>query len=105
MYTATVAKVVDADTVDLVVDVGFGISHTIRARLAGVYAPELGTAGGEAAREFTAAWLDQHGPQFWVRTFRDRKERYGRYLVTITTATDPDGLGAALVAAGHASTA
>ncbi|TMR22059.1 hypothetical protein ETD86_12890 [Nonomuraea turkmeniaca] len=105
VYLATIAKVVDGDTVDAVVDVGFGISHKIRVRLAGVYAPELGTPEGAAARDFTAQWVAEHGPTFWVRTFRDRRERYGRYLATVTPEAEGDGLGAALVAAGHASTA
>ncbi|MFC7723417.1 thermonuclease family protein [Nonomuraea recticatena] len=106
MYAATVAKVVDGDTLDLVVDLGFGTSHKIRARLVGVYAPELGAAEGkgEQAAEFTRAWAAEHGPVLTVRTFRDRKERYGRYLATITSA-DGASLGEALVAAGHATTA
>ncbi|MEU4331368.1 thermonuclease family protein [Nonomuraea dietziae] len=104
VYAATVAKVVDGDTLDLVVDLGFGTSHKIRARLVGVYSPELGTPEGETAAEFTRAWVAAHGPDIRVRTFRDRKERYGRYLATITGA-DGISLGEALVEAGHATTA
>ncbi|MGW2223744.1 thermonuclease family protein, partial [Nonomuraea sp. NPDC001684] len=105
VYAATVAKVVDGDTLDLAVDLGFGISTKIRARLAGVYAPELGTPEGEDAAAFTRAWVAEHGPGFLARTFRDRKERYGRYLATLTPAGGGQALGEALVAAGHATTA
>lgn len=106
VYAATVAKVVDGDTLDLIVDVGFGISTKIRARLVGVYAPELGTPEGEDAAAFTRAWVAEHeAGGFLVRTFRDRKERYGRYLTTLTPAGGGQALGEALVAAGHATTA
>ncbi|GAB2467655.1 hypothetical protein GCM10027187_39800 [Streptosporangium sandarakinum] len=105
VYAATVAKVVDGDTLDLLADVGFGVTVKIRARLVGVYAPELGTPEGEDAAAFTRAWVEQHGPGFLVRTFHDRKERYGRYLATVAPAAGGPGLGEALVEAGHATTA
>lgn len=40
-YRARVTRVIDGDTVECVVDVGFGSYRTERLRLAGVDAPEL----------------------------------------------------------------
>ncbi|MBG0818980.1 thermonuclease family protein [Planomonospora sp. ID82291] len=103
VYAATVAKVVDGDTLDLMADLGFAITVKVRARLVGVYAPELGTPEGAAAADFTRAWVAEHGPGFLLKTSRDRKERYGRYLATLTPVGGGQDLGAALLAAGHAT--
>ncbi|MER5649711.1 thermonuclease family protein [Streptosporangium sp. NPDC002524] len=102
VYPATVAKVVDGDTLDLLVDVGFGITTKGRFRLSAVWAPELGTPEGEAARDFTQAWVEQQAGRVLVRTFKDRRERYGRYLARVFTEPGAD-LGAALIDAGHAT--
>ncbi|MEU8378691.1 thermonuclease family protein [Streptosporangium sp. NPDC048865] len=103
VYAAIVARVVDGDTLDLLVDLGFTTQTRQRIRLAGVYAPELGTPEGEAAAEFTRGWVAEHGPALLVKTLRDRKERYGRYLGVVSPAAGGPDLGAALVAAGHAT--
>ena len=42
-YGATVLNVVDGDTVDLMIDLGFSIHHKIRVRLYGVNTPESRT--------------------------------------------------------------
>ncbi|GHE31522.1 hypothetical protein GCM10017673_37820 [Streptosporangium violaceochromogenes] len=103
VYAATVARVVDGDTLDLLVDLGFAVQTRQRIRLSGVYAPELGTPEGEAAAEFTRRWVAEHGPGVLVRTLRDRRERYGRYLGVVHPAAGGADLGAALVAAGCAA--
>ena len=41
-YKATVDRVVDGDTVDFIVDLGFSVKIKIRTRLAGVDTPERG---------------------------------------------------------------
>ena len=42
-YGATVLGVVDGDTVDLMVDLGFQVHHKIRVRLYGINTPESRT--------------------------------------------------------------
>jgi len=42
-YSAKVKRVVDGDTVDLLVDLGFDIHHKIRVRLYGINTPESRT--------------------------------------------------------------
>lgn len=42
-YGATVLGVVDGDTIDLMIDLGFNIHHKIRVRLFGVNTPESRT--------------------------------------------------------------
>ena len=41
-YKATVDRVVDGDTVDFIVDLGFSVKIKIRGRFAGVDTPERG---------------------------------------------------------------
>ena len=83
------------------IDLGFGNwTKSQPIRIYGVDAPELGTTEGKAAREFTVALIPP-GTKVVLTTFKDAKEKYGRYLGKVTL---PDGadLGDILVAAGHA---
>jgi micrococcal nuclease len=83
-YSARLIRVVDGDTVDLDVDLGFDIRISERIRLAGVNCPEHGTLSGDNATAYTAQWLAQNGPDFVLRTIKDKKEKFGRLLGTIT---------------------
>ena len=40
-YKATVNRVIDGDTVDMIMDLGFGVSKLVRIRLADIGAPEV----------------------------------------------------------------
>ena len=78
-----VAKVVDGDTVDLVLDLGFGLYKKERVRVAGIDSPESRTRDkkekqyGLAAKAFLKGMLsDCNG--LTVRTEKDGK--YGRML-------------------------
>ena len=42
-YNAKVLRVVDGDTIDLMVDLGFSIHHKVRVRLYGINTPESRT--------------------------------------------------------------
>jgi len=101
IYQATVEKVVDGDTLDLQVDLGFGVLTRQRVRLLGINAPEHNTPEGKKAVAFVQKWVKEHGPTFAVRTMKDKKEKYGRYLATILS--DTEELGQALVDAGLAA--
>jgi micrococcal nuclease len=41
IYTATITKIIDGDTVDAIVDLGFSVQTKIRFRLNGIDTPEL----------------------------------------------------------------
>jgi micrococcal nuclease len=100
LYAARVVKVVDGDTLDLDVDLGFGIWVHQRVRLASLNCPEHGTPEGEAATSYTRNWLAQHEPQLVLRTQKDAREKFGRYLGTVLDGTA--SLNADLLATGHA---
>jgi micrococcal nuclease len=51
-YSAKVLKVVDGDTLNVEVDVGFSMRYETKIRLRGIDCPERGTKKGEAAKKF-----------------------------------------------------
>lgn len=94
-YGATCLKVVDGDTIDLMVDLGFNVHHKIRVRLYGVNTPESRTkdleekALGLKAKSFTQDWLDGHKWVF-VNTIPDKNDKYGRVLAKIFSSEELD---------------
>jgi micrococcal nuclease len=109
-YSATLVKVIDGDTFDLEIDLGLRVHTDARVRLRGIDTPE--TYGvprdspqwllGQAAKTFASEWLTQHGPALRVRTYKDRKGKYGRWLVEIEDPATGEQLNDQLVEAGHA---
>ncbi len=109
-YQARVTRVVDGDTLDVTVELGFGVSVDIRLRLLGVDTPEMHSfkhesqeyTNGLAAKAFATNWLDGHGHAVIIDTQAGRG-KYGRHLATVHP---PDGsqssLNAALLESGHA---
>ena len=67
-YNAKVDRVVDGDTVDFIVDLGFNINIKIRTRLIGVDTPERGHPDWKKATETCARLLGSVADK--VRSFR-----------------------------------
>lgn len=106
-----VHHVVDGDTIDAVISLGFGLQATIRIRVAGIDTPELygveASAAGADARDFAANWLD--GRQVNVRTFKGATNTvgigdgaFGRWLGSFEDAETGEKLVDALREAGFA---
>jgi micrococcal nuclease len=87
-YEATLIKVVDGDTVDLCVDLGFDIKFNMRVRLNGIDTPELNSPDpgqrilATLAKDHLANLLSK-AVVLTVNTHKDKKEKYGRYLADI----------------------
>ena len=108
-YSASVDKVVDGDTVDVTVDLGFRMYHTVRVRLYGVDTPEVRTrdldekARGKQASIYTTEWLERH-PKIVLQTIMDRSGKYGRALGIIWSGLEGDHcLNADLLESGNAT--
>lgn len=99
-YVAKVIRVVDGDTVWLDVDLGFDVRRSDSFRLAGINAPEVSTLEGKQARDWLKTVLNP-GDEITVKTFKDKREKYGRYLATILLA-DGGNVNDRLVAEGYA---
>jgi|OpeIllAssembly_1097287.scaffolds.fasta_scaffold686228_2 micrococcal nuclease len=81
-YEATVVKVVDGDTIDFNVDVGFHVGVAIRTRLLGIDTPELDSVEGKMVRDYLRDHLPP-GTQVLIQTSKDKTDKYGRWLAII----------------------
>ena len=75
-----ILRVLDGDTIDSRIDLGFGLQANLRFRVAGVDCPELNTPEGKVARDFTAAWLTwEPGTPcpFVIHTFKGAQSALG----------------------------
>ena len=88
-YKCEVTRVVDGDTVDCVLDLGFSILHKCRVRLYGIDTPESRTrdldekARGKLASKFLQDSID-NGKDIVLRSeLKDSKGKYGRVLGSI----------------------
>lgn len=85
LYPAHLLKVVDGDTVHLEIDLGLETYRRIKCRLYGINAPEMSMAAGELAKKRLVELVLWERPLL-VKTYKDRTEKYGRYLVEIYTS-------------------
>jgi len=99
-YQCTIVRVVDGDTVDVDIDLGFDTwRRGERIRLYGIDTPECRTrdaeekAAGQLAKEFVEDALHVGGT---YRLQTKEKGKFGRYLGTIYL-TDDTSINAALV--------
>ena len=106
-FWAQVIHIVDGDTLDLEVALGFELKVKNRFRLLGVDAPEMhgvkhnsseykqGVASKKALSTFTprGAWVE-------VKTFAHKREKYGRWLCILYK--DGKDINRALIDQGYA---
>ena len=85
-YRATLLKIVDGDTVDVDIDLGFGVVlSNQRIRLYGIDTPESRTRDLEEKKcgKLAAKYIEDHiqvTSTFTLRTRLDGKGKYGRIL-------------------------
>jgi len=83
-YKCEVKRIVDGDTVDVIIDLGFSIHFSTRVRLYGIDTPESRTRNkdekvrGFLSKDYLKDWLEQGG--VIIRTHRDKKGKFGRVL-------------------------
>lgn len=81
-YKAYLDRVVDGDTILANIDCGFHSWSHKDLRFFGINAPELSEPGGGEAKRFVQRTLETCS-FFVVKTYRDRQEKYGRYLADV----------------------
>ena len=82
LYSVTINRIIDGDTVVARLDLGLGINITQNVRLVGIDAPELHTDEGKAAR----AWLCDrilYRPVLLDINSKNSHDKYGRLLAVI----------------------
>ena len=103
-YSATLVKIVDGDTVDVLIDLGFNISKKERVRLLGIDTPESATKDlvekklGIEAKAYTSNWFAKN-TRFKLQTTKE--DKYGRIL-GVFTGLDGKTLNDILVQNGYA---
>jgi len=102
-YLATVRRWVDGDTLDVSIDLGFGVLKVERVRLNGVNCPESNGEtkdAGIAAKTFSES-LAPVGVKVALKSYKaDATEKFGRYLATVFLDDGRD-VSAELIRAGH----
>ena len=88
-YKCEVNRVVDGDTIDVTLDLGFSILHKCRVRLYGIDTPESRTrdldekARGKLAAKFLEDSI-KNGKEILLKSeLKDSKGKYGRVLGSI----------------------
>ena len=105
IYRAKLDRVVDGDTVDVTLDLGFDILYNNRIRLLGIDTPEIRTrdleekALGLAAKDRVKE-LCPVGSTVILRTTKDGKGKFGRILGEIFV--EEQSVNKLLVEEGHA---
>ena len=106
-YRATIRRVVDGDTVDVTLDLGFNILYNSRIRLLGIDTPESRTrdleekARGLAAKDRVKE-LCPVGSSVTLKTTKDGRGKFGRILGEIFVSGIVQSINQVLVEEGHA---
>ena len=103
-----VLRVVDGDTIDVDIDLGFNVSYTQRVRLAGIDTPESRTtdlkekALGLEVKEYLKHMLDD-AEDIVIQTEKpDSSEKYGRILGWLFINDDEISLNEKMINDGYA---
>jgi len=106
-YRAELERVIDGDTIDCTLDLGFDIHYKVRIRFAGINAPESRTRDlvekqkGLESKQFVENWLGACD-EVIVQTRLDEKGKFGRVLGNILNQ-EGACLNHEMIALGHAT--
>ncbi|NOR74684.1 MAG: nuclease [Draconibacterium sp.] len=108
-YKAKIKRVVDGDTIDVIIDLGFKITTNQRIRLEGINTPETYNVKrdsdeykkGIAAKEFVVQRIEANNNEAIVETNK-YTGKYGRYIGVIWLADSTTSLNDELVNKGFA---
>ena len=106
-YSAKIRRVVDGDTVDITLDLGFDILYNNRIRLYGINTPESRTRDLEEKKRGLAAKdrvkeLCPVGSSITLKTTKDGRGKFGRILGEIFVPGAVQSINQLLVEEGHA---
>jgi micrococcal nuclease len=107
-YVKKVEKIVDGDTIDVVIDLGFDVMFASRVRLAGIDTPESRTkdlkekALGLESKEYLKKHI-QDAKSVVIKTEKmNSSEKYGRILGWIYVNGDTESLNDKMINDGYA---
>jgi len=115
VYEAKLKRVIDGDTLELIVDLGFGVLRVDKFRLLGVNTPEVygvkktseEYARGKIASAVTEQWFEDNGEDVIIRSYDAQKAiktgKYGRWLIVVYPLNSNPSLNDILVSEGYKS--
>ena len=107
-YVKKVTKVVDGDTIDVEIDLGFDISFSSRVRLAGIDTPESRTtdkmekALGLEAKDYLKKQIESAKTVVIKTEKMDSSEKYGRILGWVFLDGSNISMNEKMIEDGHA---
>lgn len=111
-YPCRVLRIVDGDTVDIELDLGFDVRMKERVRIAGIDAPETvgpnASPEGTVARDFVIKWVEDRvgvGRFVYQSVKYNARDKYGRSLGILAwfpQSGHPERLDEALITSGLA---
>ena len=105
-YKAKVHRIIDGDTIDVVIDLGFEMSSRQRLRLYGIDTPEVRTrdleekARGKAAKARLLQMINGCKREVIIQTLK--RGKYGRILAKILNPDTRENFNQTLLKAAHA---
>lgn len=84
-YVGVVERVVDGDTLEVRIDLGFDVWRVETIRLRGIDTPELGSQPGRQAKKFVAERLEE-APFVGLKTYKT--DKYARYIADVFYHTE-----------------
>ena len=108
-YKAKVERIVDGDTIDVIIDLGFKITTNQRIRFSGINTPETYNVKktseeykkGLAAKNYVTKRMEMNNSEIIIETSKDTG-KYGRYIGTIWLPDSASSLNDELVEKGYA---
>lgn len=107
---AKLIRVIDGDTLEMEIDLGFHITIVNRVRLARIDAPEMRSRSAEErlkahlAKTYVEAWFAKaHEEGEWVIIRSEKGDSFGRYIAELYTPLTNKNLSDGLLEAGLAS--
>jgi micrococcal nuclease len=107
-FVKEVTKVVDGDTIDVIIDLGFDIMFSSRVRLAGIDTPESRTTNkaekvlGLESKEYLKKYL-KDAKSVVIKTEKmNSSEKYGRILGWVYLNGDTESLNDKMINDGYA---
>jgi micrococcal nuclease len=107
-YVKKVSKIVDGDTIDVDIDLGFDISFSSRVRLAGIDTPESRTTDktekslGLEAKSFLKNAIESAKTVVIKTEKMNSSEKYGRILGWVFLDGSDKSINEEMITAGHA---
>ena len=107
-YVKKVENIVDGDTIDVIIDLGFDILFASRVRLAGIDTPESRTKDlkekklGLESKEYLKKYLKDAKSVVIKSEKMDSSEKYGRILGWVYIDGDTESLNDKMINDGYA---